>query len=434
MALTRAGAKDAIETAIKLRDADRPHLDTLREYRRGKQTHPLLQVGGLPPEVRHFVDLSRVNLIKLVVEVLAQSLYVDGYRTDLEDTEADDPSWQTWQANRLDSKQAAIHRGAFTYGVSYAVVLPGDPVPVIHPKSPRQLTVVYGDDLDDPLYALETISNGDHERLVLLDDEKRWTYTTENELSYVTDEDHDMRVVPVVRFANLEDIDDEVESEVEDLIPLQDQIDVTTFELMVAQHYQAFIQRYIIGWTSDSESEKMKASASRLLTFDDENVKVGQFNQADLGPYLESRESTLQHLAIISQTPPHHLLGKLVNLSAEALAAAEAGHRRKINARQKTLGESWERVFALVARIERRPVDIGAQVRWQDTEARSLAQTVDALGKLATMLNVPPDVLWERVPGVTQRDVSEWRRRSAEADPLGNLAGILKRQASELGL
>ena len=434
MALNRNEAKSAIETALELRNKDANHLETLRSYRSGNQAHPSLIAGGLPPEVHRFIAMSRVNVVKLVVEVIAQSLYVDGYRTDTVDTFGDDPIWDVWQANGLDSKQAAVHRGAFTYGVSYALVLPGDPVPVITPKSPRHMTAVYGSNMDEPLYALELIPNGEHDRLILYDDAYRWTFTTEGGLKYVEFEAHNAGVVPVVRFANVEDIDDDLESEIEDLIPLQDQVDVTTFELMVAQHYQAFIQRYIIGWTTDNESEKLKASASRLLTFDDSDVKVGQFDQADLSKYLESRESTMQHLAIISQTPPHHLLGKLVNLSAEALAAAESGHRRKINGKKKTLGEAWERTLGLVARYQGAPFDPGAQVRWQDTEARSLAQTVDALGKLATMLNVPPQVLWERVPGVTQRDVAEWRRTAMEMDPIGSLTGMLERQAAELGL
>ena len=38
---------------------------------------------------------------------------------------------------------------------------------------------------------------------------------------------------------------------------------------MVAQHFTAFRQRYIMGWLAPTETEKVKASASRLLTFED---------------------------------------------------------------------------------------------------------------------------------------------------------------------
>jgi hypothetical protein len=53
--------------------------------------------------------------------------------------------------------------------------------------------------------------------------------------------------------------------------------------------------------------------------------------------------------------------------------------------------------------------DQEAQVWWRDTEPRSIAQVVDALGKLAVMLQVPPEALWEKVPGVTRGDLDNWR-------------------------
>jgi hypothetical protein len=55
-----------------------------------------------------------------------------------------------------------------------------------------------------------------------------------------------------------------------------------------------------------------------------------------------------------------------------------------------------------------RRTDFTGADHWQDTTARSLAQSVDALGKLAQMLEVPKRALWGRIPGVTQTDVQEW--------------------------
>jgi hypothetical protein len=72
-----------------------------------------------------------------------------------------------------------------------------------------------------------------------------------------------------------------------------------------------------------------------------------------------------------------------------------------------------------------------AQVRWRDTEARSLSQTVDALGKLAQMLGVPPQELWERVPGVSQQDVDRWKAAAASGDAIGNLTAMLERQMAD---
>src|SRR5690606_22476723 len=124
------------------------------------------------------------------------------------------------------------------------------------------------------------------------------------------------------------DLDDPAVGIVEPHIFLQDQINITTFGLLVAQHYGAFKQRYVIGWLADSEEQKLKAAAQKIWTFEDENVKVGEFSQTDLNGYIASREATLRHLATVSQTPAHELTGQLVNMSAEALAAAEASKMR----------------------------------------------------------------------------------------------------------
>lgn len=410
---------EATEWAVELlsmRKKDSAHLDRIRNYWRGKQPLPIMVPRtGVPTEVRRMAEMSRINVVALPIDVVGQALYVDGYRQ--ERSEKNEAVWDVWQANKMDARQIGVHRASLAYGASYVTVLPGDPAPVVRGRSPRTLTVAYGEDDVWPVYALER-QKGLRGVVTwrLFDEESVYTFRDDPKErkpgavwagEWQKTEEHGLGVCPVVRFRNTGDLDDEDEvmGEIAALIPLQDQMDFTTFDLLVAQHYQAFRQRYVMGWTSPSESDKAKASASRLWTFDDPDTKVGEFGQTDLKGYIESRESTLTHLAVISQTPPHYLLGKLVNLSAEALAAAEAGQQRKVAQRETTFGESWEMVFGLAAAAMDEKVTDGAQVRWRDTEARSLASTVDALGKMAQMLNVPPQMLWEQIPGWTQQDV-----------------------------
>lgn len=420
---------------LDIRKAERTTLDKVYTYWRGEQALPVVP-RGTPSEIRRMAEMSRVNVLPLVVDVPAQSLYVVGYRQDGEGEDA--PAWEIWQANKLDAHQTGVHRAALAYGTSYALVLPGAPHSVIRGLSPRSMTTLYGDDPEWPVAALE-VREADRGQVSyrLYDDMNVWELREDAEGKppgeewnpvVVEDQAHGAGVCPVVRFRNHDDLDDVVIGEIEPLIPLQDQIDFTTFDLMVAQHFTAFRQRYIMGWLAPTEDAKVKASASRLMTFEDPDVKVGEFGQTDLAGYLNSRESTLQHLAIISQTPPHYLLGKLVNLSAEALAAAEAGQRRKIAEREVLFGESWEQVIALAGRLEGLEASDGAQVRWRDTEARALASTVDALGKMAQMLNIPPVVLWEKIPGWTQQDVERAKAEAANADALGSLTALLDRQ------
>lgn len=434
MPLTTEEAISWIKTLVAQRQTEKSRLDKIHNYLRGKQPNIVAPPGSVA-EVKRLADMARVNFMEIVVSALSQALYVDGFRAAR--TEEDDPAWKVWQANRMDASQIGIHRSAITYGVGYATIMPGDPQPVIRGYSPRRLTAMY--DIDDelwPTFALISEPMGKGMRHKLLDSThvyiaKEASTGNGTESQFDLDGEpqaHGQAVTPVVRFLNLVDLDEDRVGEVEPLMQLQDQADLTTFSLLVAQHYQAFRQRYIVGWVPKTEEEALKASAARVWLFDDENVKVGDFEETDLDGYLESREATLRHAATLSQTPVHELIGQLVNLSAEALVAADASQRRKVIERQKSFGESWEQLLGQAGVLVGEIPSVDAEVRWADTENRAFAATVDALGKLVTMLHIPPAELLERIPFFTQQDVVRIKEAMEKADVMGQLNAQLERQ------
>jgi hypothetical protein len=216
------------------------------------------------------------------------------------------------------------------------------------------------------------------------------------------------------------------QGEVEQVIPIQDRIVDATFTLQMVAKYGAFPQRWIAGIdtskplkdadgnvVTDAEGNplfpQIKAYIDHILTAVDPDTKFGQFTAADLNQYVNALEAHIKHLAAITQTPPHYLLGSLVNLSAEALAAAESGLQRKIAEKRVVLGEGYEQAMRLAAAIlgdDSAAMDTSSQVRWRDVESRSLAQVADALLKL-NQLGVPVQVLLKKIPGFTDQDVEE---------------------------
>lgn len=414
-----------------MRAAEQPTLEKYHSYWRGTQSLPACIPNGVPNEVRNMAAMSRINVCRLVISVPAQSLFVDGYRAEGESENLE--QWDAWRANRKNAGQSATWRSTFAYGASYDLVLKGDPYPVIRGLSPRKLTVAYGADPNWPVYALEATDQLGAE-WKLYDETRVYTLTEgknadgDRVATLVPDgvAEHGMGVCPVVRYRNVPDLDDESTSELVDIIALQDQLDFTTFDMLVAQHYAAFRQRYVIGWTTDDENAKAKGAASRLWTFDGgdgdpDAVRVGEFEQTDLSGYLKSREATFEHLGVLSQVPPHNLVGQMVNLSAEALVAAESSSRRKINELETSLGESTEQLFELISIGMGLEPPESPEVRWRDTEARSFAATVDALGKLSSLLAVPPRALWERIPDVTEEELARWTSIAEEGGELDTL-------------
>ncbi len=440
MPLTVDAALDAFEMVHQAREAERDRLDRIRKYLRDDPVSSgpftaTTTISNAPAEVRQLARISRVNVCKFVVNTRVQSMFVDGFRARRASDDA--PAWEAWQANGMDARQIGVHRAGLAYGASYVVVLPGEPTAVIRGRSPRQMTAVYGDDDVWPVYAIEPRAGSGRWRLYDRDAIYEIARPKQGRPELVGVFEHGAEwagepVTPVVRFRDTDDLDDPVTGIVEPFIPLQDQINITTFGLHVAQHYGAFRQRYILGWLAESEEQKLKASASKLWTFEDDDITIGEFDQTDLSGYIESREATLRHLATVSQTPAHELIGQLVNLSAEALAAAEASKRRAITENQEVMGESWEQTLGLVSALQGVEVDPQAYVRWRDTESRSLSMVVDALGKAVTMLGIPPQELWERVAdamGVSQQELESWKAAAAEGDAFANLEGLLALQS-----
>jgi hypothetical protein len=435
---------------------ERQELDVLRQYATGKQAMPLVIPQTAPREVREMARISRINIIAIVVNALVESLFVDNIRAvDGEDDGSADAEdvvqqvWQVWQANKLDRGQAGLYRAVFTYGYGYMIVTRGRPKPVVRAVSPRKMTAMYGSNPDWPDYALEK-TGPDSWRLYDETNVYRLGRDREGAWIVVDESGHGLTYCPVIRYVDSEDLDldDEPEwtstpysrgvetcvvaGQVAPLMTLQDQNDVTTFALRAAEWYTAFRQRWIVGWTPESKTAKVEAGASQMWTFEDhpDDVQIGEFTETTLAGYLSSRESTAKFAATLSQTPVHELIGELVNLSAEALAAAEAGRDRKVDLRKTSFGESHEQMAGAVGDLLDIDVPDDLEVVWRDTSARAFGAIVDGLGKLAQMLQVPPQELWERIPGVTRQQIQRWQAAAAEGDALAGLTSLLDRQSA----
>ena len=441
----------------RAREIEWPRLLNIRAYLLD-QVDDIYVPKEATKEYRMLVDQSRFNLMPLVVTTLAQNLYVDGYRatgTNGRPEGGNSPSWDSvWQPNRLDARQAALHRGAIKYGTSYATVLPGDRAPVVTPWSPLWLTALYEDPINDewPRYAM-TVSDPmalqgrplDHQISEVLGGPTVRVYdethvydvevdTRGNTIRAGAIGEHGLGVTPVVRYRGKIDDDGISLGEVEPLLPAQRQLNQTTFSLLMTTQYQAFRQRWATGMAIELDDdgnplEPWNSSVQAVWQNESPDGRFGDFAETNLSGYLDSRDRSILFMSAVAQIPPHNMLAGngISNISAEALAALESAHRRNVTEHQTAFGESHEQLLRLGALAMGDPAgweDTSAQVVWRDTTPRSLAQIADALGKLATLLGIPEEALWERIPGVTDQDIERWRalkERDAAADDLQQL-------------
>lgn len=406
-------------------------------------------------ELKALVELSKTPWLALVVSSLAQCLYVDGYRSPLDDLQADEetePSgpWKTWHANDMDRRQIAIHRAALAYGYAFVSVLPGTDSEgkrsVMRGVSPRKVFAVWEDPAEDeyPVYALRVDSRGKGKGYLLRLYDKIGIYTfmlddANSKPEFVNYDKHNAGVTPFVRYANMLDLDGRCDGEVEPFIPAAGRINKTTYDRLLTQHFNSWKVRTVSGMAEpdseeDANRKKLQLRQDDLLVAEDPDTKFGSLDETPLDGFVNAWRSDIEALAAVSQTPTHALTGQLVNLSAEALSASRAGLTQKIHERQKSFGASHVQALRLAAHLEgdeAHAADRLSRVTWQDMEIRSLSQAVDALGKGAQMLNIPLPALWQRIPGVEKSDVDEWKRMSTELDPLDRLTAELARQTRE---
>ncbi|UJB43596.1 phage portal protein [Streptomyces sp. A1-5] len=439
--------RDLLSVGLAQRKREMPELVRVDQYMRGVQDAPYMPKRA-EAEFRKLVARSVENWLPLIVSVIAQNLRVEGYRSA--DNPDDLEAWRYWSANQLDARQNAVHRAALTFGRGYVAVTPGDEGPAIRPVSPLSVTGVAADPdaewLDGAVRFLgRTKRDGkSFERWQVWDDYAITDVLTpdgehERADKWITGspEPHGLSRCPIVAFRNRwgdapNTLPHEL-GEVAPLIPIQDRLNETTLNAKIAESYSAFRQRWASGISIPRDPktgqpvETFRAAVDRLWMVENKDVRFGEFEQTDLSGYLASREAAIKSMSAIAQVPPHFLLGGMVNISADALTAAESGLSRRVHERQMMFGEAWEQTLRLAAEADGRDAaagDTSARIIWHDAEARSLSATVDALGKLSQLLGVPAEALWERVPGVTAFDVQAWRRAKTQ-DATANLAAQL---------
>jgi hypothetical protein len=382
---------------------------------------------------RRLLQMSRANYCELVVDAFVGRLEVAGFQSS-GTSDADKRAWDLWQENNLDGGSQLAFLEAAIRGTAYTLVSPpakGMSGRRITPEHPSQ--VITESMPGDP----DTLAAG---LKLWLDD---WTgmlcctvYLPGNLYKFqapqpkngqtgppqwvrreVTGEEwgavNPFGEVPFSELANRPRMLKPGASELRSVTGIQDRINKTLADRMMSQEFAAFPQKWVTGMEipvdeNGQDVEPFKLGQDKILIAEEDGAKFGQFAAADLSSYLKAKTEDIHDIAAITSTPPHYLLGSLVNLSAEALKAAEAGLIHKIYNRRRFLEEGLERTMRLAGFPA-----TDARIVWKSPEWRTEGELVDALVKMSS-LGVPREVLWERW-GAAPQEIERWRTMNEEA-------------------
>ncbi|MFJ3248312.1 phage portal protein [Streptomyces sp. NPDC086782] len=394
-----------------------PGLNTLRKYAEGKA--PLPHVPGLDPkEVAEWMKDARTNWASLVLDSPVERLGVDGFRFggsgDEDSVKADEDANRIWRENGMRADSGLVHYGALSQRRAFVLVEKGDDGrPVLTHETPRQVVVEHEQGNRRRLAAGLKLWRDDwtgQTRATLWTPERVFGFVTKQETptfsgrvatlrsweaaalpnSKDSDLPNALGDVPLVPFINRRNRREEGFAEHEDVLSVQNRINLSLIYLIAAMKYGAFRQRWAAGLEVDEDPvtgakiQPFQLDIRKLWTTADPDVKFGEFAATDLIPYVRSVESAVQDLAALSRTPPHYLIGAVVNVSGDALKAAETGLVAKVKDRQVSFGESWENVMRLSFRVLGETEKAQAwdlETVWRDPESRTVSELADAAVK-----------------------------------------------------
>jgi hypothetical protein len=178
-------------------------------------------------------------------------------------------------------------------------------------------------------------------------------------------------VVPVFHFANNADLGMNGRSELDAAIPVQDGLNKSVLDMLVAMEFSAYRQRWAAGIEIEYDTDgkaiaPFTAGVDHLWITENPQAHFGDFEAAELDQFLKVKDSFRVDMASVTGTPLHYFLQTAGDFpSGESLKKAETRFLAKVRDRQESFGQVWGDVMQFALRIEGRG-DARLITQWED--------------------------------------------------------------------
>lgn len=398
----------------------RPLVELYREYY-GSQHRMSFATAKFKEAFGDLFSAFADNWCELVVDVAVDRMGINGFRFS-GTKENDEAAWTAWQSNRMDAGALMAHTEAVKTGWAYVIVGPpedGSDVPRFTIEHPLQVIVECDPaDYSVRLAALKRYADAEGNVIdVVYEPDRITTFTDPSYRTRVasfapdvwlpptatgvgvqrSQSKNELGEVPVIPLENNRDLLAGGVSDLRPAIRLNDAANKFFSDMIVASEYQAFRQRVLTGVEIPKDPvtgqplTDIEMAVSRLMVFSAPDAKAFDLQQAPLENYIQAIEMVVQHMAAQTRTPPHYLLAKLVNLSGDALKAAESGLSFRVRRKFIDFSDSWEDVIRLGFKwlwlrdddeaAKERSEDMELQTDWAPPETQALSVVSDSLSK-----------------------------------------------------
>lgn len=367
------------------------------------------------------------NISETVVDAHADRMQVVGFGAD-NDT-LSQKAQAIWDANGMDNREGQVEQEQFGMGDAYIAVEMVDGEPVLWPHLAHEMRVRYSETRPGELEAAARLwaVPGGPWRLNIWDTGYLYKFVADRQpkdhaIPKKPDVFAPMEVdgeawplenpvpgtVPVFHFPNNGRVNDYGVSEIRNVIPLQDALNKTVLDMMVAMEFYAFRQRVLLGVAIDPDDtaaqqqlQQFQTGLTRLLFIDGAEGKtpsIDEFGETNIAQYTGVIERFEKKIATVTKVPKNYLgLRTSDYTSGESKRMDETQFIAKIEDRQRSNGAiiSAMMTYCLAATGESvKPGDI--RVNWAPAAPISSDEQVERMAIMRRDIKLPlPTILRE---------------------------------------
>jgi hypothetical protein len=380
-----------------------------------------------------------LNLCPAIVDAVKDKLKIEGFVSSPHVSKGSSQPIETetrpervvddiWRSNRMSIRSGEVHKEALKNGDAYVIVWPGEDGRVqLVPQSAETCTVHYDENEPGKIaWAAKHWRDADKRtRLNLFFPDRIEKYIADDRhgqflpdaksfvqsasfSSYQRDDsgaqterdesrtlNNPYGVVPIFHFANNADIGAFGRSELDDAMAVQDGLNKSVLDMLVAMEVCSFRQRWAAGIeiTQNEAGEDVppfKTSMDNVWFTENTDARFGEFGASDLEQFLKVKDGFRIDMASVTGTPLYYLMPQIRGFpSGESLRKAETRFLAKVRDRQEQFGAVWADAMSFALRLAGHP-DVPLSTAWEDASPANEREVLENL-RIKHALGVPPE-------------------------------------------
>lgn len=306
------------------------------------------------------------NWCSVVVDACKDRINLSGFQ--IKDARVQTLLDEAWGENEMGIEADDIHETALVCGEAYLIVWPNEETgeTEAYYNDPRMVEIIYSPlNPRRKLFAGKMWAAEDGTgRMTLYYSDHLEYYGTQQKIEEVSAATaflpllaegqiwptNEYGVVPVFCFKPNRNR----QSDLVNVVPIQNGVNKLLSDMMVAAEYGAFRQRWVI--TNADMQGKVSSQPGEMLQIppgdgQEQDVSVGEFNITDLDNYLKAIDNLSNAIGKVTGTPRHYFFTQGGDPSGEALIAMEAPLNKKAQGRIERFSAVWQEVAVFIAQI-----------------------------------------------------------------------------------